>query len=109
MSPAPSRRPSKGVHYADAKPNGDNRPGLSSRHPSIDPDRLIRMDRYSDDEALKTQTTNTELAICRVRPVLGRPDNFNVVFVGAGNMMFGKDLERYRRLACFSCLHVHRF
>lgn len=89
MNPSSTaRRPSKGVQHNEAGPNGDNRPRLSSRHPSIDPERLVRMDRYSNNEALELQITNVEDAICRVRPI-GRPNSFNVVFVGAGNMMFG--------------------
>lgn len=31
-----------------------------------------------------------DLNDCRVRPSGNRPDAFNVVFVGAGNMMFGE-------------------
>lgn len=48
------------------------------------------MDRCSEAHALKLETPSSEDVICRVRPVVGRPNDFNVVFVGAGNMMFGK-------------------
>ncbi|KLO07633.1 hypothetical protein SCHPADRAFT_917149 [Schizopora paradoxa] len=68
---ANGRKSSKGAQQTDSVPNGERRPRLSSRHPSIDPERLVRMDR--------------------VRHVVGRPNDFNVVFVGAGNMMFGSD------------------
>ncbi|KAF8628459.1 hypothetical protein AX15_003971 [Amanita polypyramis BW_CC] len=44
--------------------------GLSSRRPSIDPWRLIPMDKVSH---------------------VGGSDHFNVVFIGAGNIMFGSD------------------
>ncbi|KIJ69243.1 hypothetical protein HYDPIDRAFT_80795 [Hydnomerulius pinastri MD-312] len=44
--------------------------GFSSRRPSIDPSRLMPMDK----------TTH-----------VGGTDDFNVVFVGAGNIMFGSD------------------
>ncbi|KAF8350761.1 putative oxidoreductase C terminal-domain-containing protein [Amanita rubescens] len=44
--------------------------GLSSRRPSIDPWRLVPMDKVSH---------------------VGGSDNFNVVFIGAGNIMFGSD------------------
>ncbi|KAG6832363.1 hypothetical protein H0H92_002631 [Tricholoma furcatifolium] len=58
-----SRRPS------DRRPS-DRRPsGRSSRRPSIDPWRLIPMDKVSH---------------------IGGSDDFNVVFIGAGNIMFGK-------------------
>lgn len=44
--------------------------GTSSRRPSIDPARLIAMDKTSH---------------------VGGSDDFNVVFIGAGNIMFGSD------------------
>ncbi|KAJ3505557.1 hypothetical protein NLJ89_g7352 [Agrocybe chaxingu] len=44
--------------------------GLSSRRPSIDPSRLMPMDRVHQ---------------------VGGSDDFNVVFIGAGNIMFGSD------------------
>ncbi|KAG6333963.1 hypothetical protein ID866_5131 [Astraeus odoratus] len=44
--------------------------GLSSRRPSIDPSRLVPMDKTSH---------------------VGGTDDFNVVFIGAGNIMFGSD------------------
>ncbi|KAH9946084.1 putative oxidoreductase C terminal-domain-containing protein [Epithele typhae] len=44
--------------------------GASSRRPSIDPSRLIPIDKASH---------------------VGGSDDFNVVFVGAGNIMFGSD------------------
>ncbi|KAF8163246.1 putative oxidoreductase C terminal-domain-containing protein [Crassisporium funariophilum] len=57
-----SRRPSK---------NADSRRGSeSSRRPSIDPSRLVPMDRVTH---------------------VGGSDDFNVVFIGAGNIMFGSD------------------
>ncbi|KAH9842570.1 putative oxidoreductase C terminal-domain-containing protein [Rhodofomes roseus] len=43
---------------------------MSSRRPSIDPSRLVPMDKTSH---------------------LAGPDDFNVLFVGAGNIMFGSD------------------
>ncbi|EPT06209.1 hypothetical protein FOMPIDRAFT_1021223 [Fomitopsis schrenkii] len=43
---------------------------LSSRRPSIDPSRLVPMDKTHH---------------------LAGPDDFNVLFVGAGNIMFGSD------------------
>ncbi|KAI0748163.1 putative oxidoreductase C terminal-domain-containing protein [Daedaleopsis nitida] len=43
---------------------------VDSRRPSIDPSRLVRMDKVSH---------------------IGGTDDFNVVFVGAGNIMFGSD------------------
>ncbi len=63
------RRPSKGVQQNEAAPNGEYRPRLSSRHPSIDPDRLVRMDRYNNADALELKTTVAEDVICRVRPI----------------------------------------
>ncbi|RPD66176.1 hypothetical protein L226DRAFT_455263 [Lentinus tigrinus ALCF2SS1-7] len=44
--------------------------GASSRRPSIDPSRLVPMDKAHH---------------------IGGSDDFNVVFVGAGNIMFGSD------------------
>ncbi|KAF5358182.1 hypothetical protein D9756_001625 [Leucocoprinus leucothites] len=44
--------------------------GKSSRRPSIDPTRLVPMDKTSH---------------------IGGSDDFNVVFIGAGNIMFGSD------------------
>ncbi|KIL69691.1 hypothetical protein M378DRAFT_175828 [Amanita muscaria Koide BX008] len=44
--------------------------GLSSRRPSIDPSRLIPMDKATH---------------------VAGADDFNVVFIGAGNIMFGSD------------------
>ncbi|KAF8894521.1 putative oxidoreductase C terminal-domain-containing protein [Infundibulicybe gibba] len=59
-----SRRPSE-------RRGSDRRgSGMSSRRPSIDPWRLIPMDKVSH---------------------VGGSDDFNVVFIGAGNIMFGSD------------------
>lgn len=62
------------------------------------------MDRYSEAHALKPEIRNSEDLICRVRPVVGRPNDFNVVFVGAGNMMFGKPEIFHNVLAELSTL-----
>ncbi|GLB35013.1 putative oxidoreductase C terminal [Lyophyllum shimeji] len=59
-----SRRPSE-------RRGSDRRgSGMSSRRPSIDPSRLVPMDK----------TTH-----------IGGGDDFNVVFIGAGNIMFGSE------------------
>ncbi|KAH8107119.1 putative oxidoreductase C terminal-domain-containing protein [Cristinia sonorae] len=49
---------------------GSRRPSLASRRPSIDPTKLVPMDKVSH---------------------VSGTDDFNVVFVGAGNIMFGSD------------------
>ncbi|KAH0583945.1 hypothetical protein H2248_009530 [Termitomyces sp. 'cryptogamus'] len=59
-----SRRPSE-RRLSDRRPSA-----VSSRRPSIDPWRLIPMDKASH---------------------VGGSDDFNVVFIGAGNIMFGSD------------------
>ncbi|GBE81932.1 putative oxidoreductase C terminal-domain-containing protein [Sparassis latifolia] len=51
-------------------PHSRRQSGMSSRRPSIDPSRLIPMDKVSH---------------------VGGVSDFNVVFVGAGNIMFGSD------------------
>ncbi|KAH9926150.1 putative oxidoreductase C terminal-domain-containing protein [Fomitopsis serialis] len=71
-----SRRPSAAI--LDSPVIGSRRPSIlerrqsemSSRRPSIDPSRLMPMDKTSH---------------------LAGPDDFNVLFVGAGNIMFGSD------------------
>ncbi|RDX56734.1 hypothetical protein K466DRAFT_582203 [Polyporus arcularius HHB13444] len=63
--PVSSRRPSA----LDSPSFSRRQSGASSRRPSIDPSRLVRMD--------KTHALSG--------------DDFNVVFVGAGNIMFGSD------------------
>ncbi|KAG6903228.1 hypothetical protein C0995_002771 [Termitomyces sp. Mi166 len=66
-----SRRPS------ERRPS-DRRPsGVSSRRPSIDPWRLIPMDKASH---------------------VGGSDDFNVVFIGAGNIMFVAPIDTYSKL-----------
>lgn len=65
MSSKPaSRRPS------ERRPSGFAGSLPSSRRASIDPSRLVRMDRVAH---------------------VGGSDDFNVVFIGAGNIMFGSD------------------
>ncbi|KAI6132097.1 putative oxidoreductase C terminal-domain-containing protein [Pisolithus croceorrhizus] len=65
----PSRRGSE-LRMTDRRGSGYSSAGFSSRRPSIDPSRLVPMDK----------TTH-----------VGGTDNFNVVFIGAGNIMFGSD------------------
>ncbi|EJF65894.1 putative oxidoreductase C terminal-domain-containing protein [Dichomitus squalens] len=72
-----SRRPSElGAPHFNRRPSVLDSPisrrqsGTSSRRPSIDPSRLIPMDKASH---------------------IGGTSDFNVVFVGAGNIMFGSD------------------
>ncbi|KAF8559813.1 hypothetical protein OG21DRAFT_1503035 [Imleria badia] len=65
---APSRRGSD-RRIPDRRGSGYSS-GFSSRRPSIDPSRLVPMDK----------TTH-----------VGGTDDFNVVFVGAGNIMFGSE------------------
>ncbi|KAK7693439.1 hypothetical protein QCA50_003007 [Cerrena zonata] len=64
MSALSSRRPSAIQRRSSAISGAD------SRRPSIDPSRLIPMDKTTAISGL---------------------DDFNVVFVGAGNIMFGSD------------------
>ncbi|KAI5123351.1 hypothetical protein M0805_001772 [Coniferiporia weirii] len=64
MPPPSSRRPSE-RRLSERRPSG-----IASRRESIDPSRLIRMDKVGH---------------------IGGGDDFNVVFVGAGNIMFGSD------------------
>ncbi|KAK2466970.1 hypothetical protein APHAL10511_001228 [Amanita phalloides] len=61
-----SRRPSQ----VERRLSDRRGSGLSSRRPSIDPWRLIPMDKASH---------------------VGGSDSFNVLFIGAGNIMFGSD------------------
>ncbi|KAF7440449.1 hypothetical protein PC9H_000794 [Pleurotus ostreatus] len=72
FSPLSSRRPSerrmsdrRGSQIASRRPSE-----FASRRPSIDPSRLIPMDKTIH---------------------IGGADDFNVVFIGAGNIMFGSD------------------
>ncbi|KAF8959028.1 putative oxidoreductase C terminal-domain-containing protein [Flammula alnicola] len=59
-----SRRPS-GIRGSDRRGSG-----AQSRRPSIDPSRLVPMDKVTH---------------------VGGSDDFNVVFIGAGNIMFGSE------------------
>ncbi|KAF7305120.1 hypothetical protein MKEN_01227200 [Mycena kentingensis (nom. inval.)] len=63
-SPLASRRAS------ERRPSERRASGMSSRRPSIDPWRLVPMDKTAH---------------------IGGSDDFNVLFVGAGNIMFGSD------------------
>jgi len=68
-----SRRPSvieRFTERRDSQLSSSRRPSVGSRRSSIDPARLIPMDRASH---------------------VGGSDDFNVVFIGAGNIMFGSD------------------
>ncbi|KAJ8487223.1 hypothetical protein ONZ45_g14414 [Pleurotus djamor] len=67
FSPLSSRRPSerRPSQIASRRPSE-----FASRRPSIDPSRLIPMDKTVH---------------------IGGSDDFNVVFIGAGNIMFGSD------------------
>ncbi|KAF7322933.1 hypothetical protein HMN09_00072800 [Mycena chlorophos] len=59
-----NRRPS------DRRPSDRRASGISSRRPSIDPWRLVPMDKVTH---------------------ISGSDDFNVLFIGAGNIMFGSD------------------
>ncbi|TFK42642.1 putative oxidoreductase C terminal-domain-containing protein [Crucibulum laeve] len=69
-----SRRPSVIERFSELRdsnsPLASRRPSLASRRSSIDPSKLIPMDRATH---------------------ISGSDDFNVVFVGAGNIMFGSD------------------
>jgi hypothetical protein len=82
---------------ANAPPGGGRREsdrrssGFSSRRPSIDPWRLVPMDKLSPLHLLIHLLIYSIFLITpcnRVSHISGH-DNFNVVFVGAGNIMFG--------------------
>ncbi|KAF7294985.1 hypothetical protein MIND_01036600 [Mycena indigotica] len=55
---------------SERRPSDRRASGLSSRRPSIDPWRLVPMDKTVH---------------------IGGSDDFNVLFIGAGNIMFGSD------------------
>ncbi|OBZ75935.1 Uncharacterized protein UNK4.17 [Grifola frondosa] len=81
VSEMTSRRPS--VLDSPNSPLSRRQSEMSSRRPSIDPSRLIPMDKFSLSNSLQAERG--------LASHIGGANDFNVVFVGAGNIMFGSD------------------